>query len=216
MRYTGPQIAAAIALSGLTQDKIAAEARIGRNTLNKIINGKAAYRPATIAKLCAVLEARGLEFLPGEGVRRKDRTLTILESPNAYQLLLDDIYNTLKLGGGEVRVAFADEAGGMAIASEALLRKHIKRLADAGITERLLVRNRDTTLIAPPEAYRRIPEDYFSPHQLYIYGGKIALLSRLRQPKAIVIDDERFADSMRKLFDFAWICSPPASRPMAR
>jgi transcriptional regulator with XRE-family HTH domain len=204
MKLTGPQIAAAMALSGFTQEGLAEEAGIGRNTLNKIINNTAAYRKETIRKITEILEERGIEFLPAEGVRKKDRMVETYEGEGAYQQLLDDIYNTLKDSGGEVLIAFVDETKGIEIASKEFLEMHLDRLHKANITERLLVREGDANLIAPPFAYHGLPEDFFSSHQIYIYGSKIAHLARLSPPKAIVINDERFASSTKKLFDFIW------------
>lgn len=211
MRYTGRQIAAAMALSRLSQEQVAAEAGIGRTTLNKVINGKASGRDATLQKLCAVFERGGIEFTAGEGVRMKDRTLTVHETASAYRMLLDDVYNTLKDTGGEVLIAFVDESQGMKIAGEDFLRKHLERLHKANISERLLIRDRDTTLIAPIASYHRIPTAFFSPHQLYIYGNKIAHLARLDTPKAIIINDCRFAGSMRSAFELIWASTAPAA-----
>lgn len=214
MRYTGPQIAAAMALSGLTQERLALEAGIGRNTLHKIVNG-ALYRDATIAKITAVLERHGIEFTPAEGVRKRSRLVSVHESADAYQRLLDDIYATLADTGGEVLIAFVDETKGIEIASREFLHKHLERLHKAGITERLLVREGDPTMIAPMLAYHAIPDRHFSPHQVYIYGGRIAHLARLDPPKAIIIDDERFAGSMRGLFEFVWANTHPPSRKVS-
>ena len=43
-----------------------------------------------------------------------------------------------------------------------------------------------------------------SPYPFYIYGPKLALLSWQPEPRVIIIDDQRFSDSARKLFDIAW------------
>ena len=147
-----------------------------------------------------------------EGVRRKDRTVTIHEHPDAYRTVLDDVYATLKVTGGEVLIAFVDEAKGLEVGSEQFLHKHLERLRKANITERLIVRACDTALIAPLSSYHRLPDHFFSPHQLYIYGTRIAHLARLNTHKAIIINDERFADSMRQLFEFVWACTTPALR----
>jgi len=204
MRLTGPQIAAAIALSGLTQDGLAKEAGIGRNTLNKIINGTATYREDTIKKVCNILEARGVEFTPAEGVRKKDRMVDVLESEDAYQRLWDDVYETLKTKGGEVLVANVDESKTINIVSKEQLDNHLKRLGQAKITERLLVCEGQTTLVAPLEYYHAVPQQYFSSYPFFVYGPKLALVSRQPELKVIIINDDRFADSVRRLFNIVW------------
>ena len=109
MKLTGPQIAAGIALAGMTQEGLASEAGIGRSTLYKIINGTAAYREDTIRKVCGILEPRGIEFLPGEGVRKKEKTVTTYTGDDCLQELLTDVYRTLQEKGGELLIAHLDE-----------------------------------------------------------------------------------------------------------
>jgi transcriptional regulator with XRE-family HTH domain len=205
MRLTGPQIAAAIALSGLTQEKLAAEAKLGRNTLTKIINDPtAAYREDTIRKISSILEKQGIEFLPGEGVRKKEQTVTTYNGDDCLRDLLIDVYETLRKDGGEMLVAHLDEGRAISSLTKDFLLELIRKRKEANISCRLLVRADDPNLIPPFDTYRAIPNEFFSQYPFYIYGPKLALLSWQPSPRVIVIDDERFADSARKLFEIAW------------
>ena len=204
MRLTGPQIEAAMALAGVTREAMCKHAKIAKNTLNDILNNKSAYREETIKKISSILEMRGIEFLPAEGVRRKDRIITTYEGDGANQSLLDDIYSTLKDTGGEVLVANVDEGRTIDHLSRAVLEKHLERLKKANITERLLVRSGDANLVAPLEFYHVLPEEYFSEYPFFVYGPKLGLVSRQPSPKVVIINDERFSDSVRKLFNYVW------------
>ncbi|MDR3450891.1 MAG: hypothetical protein P4M15_14320 [Alphaproteobacteria bacterium] len=93
------------------------------------------------------------------------------------------------------------------------LDNHLERLHKANITERLLVRNSETVFVAPIEYYHTISEEYFSENQLYIFGPKLALLTRAPAAKIIVINDERFTDCVRKLFNYVW---ERTSRPITQ
>lgn len=201
---TGNQIRAARALLDWSTDELSKRSGVNVKSILNYEGEISGLHQSTLEKLLHALTTGGIEFLPGEGIRKKDRMVETLEGRDAYQKLLDDIYNTLKDTGGEVLIAYVDEAKGIEIASKDFLQKHLDRLKKANITERLLVREGDPNLIAPVFAYHAIPEKYFSPHQFYIYGAKIAHLARLDPPKAIVINDERFASSMRGMFNFAW------------
>lgn len=205
MKLSGLQIAAAITLSGLTREALATEAGIGRNTLDRIINETAACREDTIRKVTDILETRGIEFLPGEGVRKKDRIVTTLDGKDCLRELVIDVYETLRAsGGGEMLIAHLDEGSARQSLQEDFLKEQIKKRREAGITSRLLVRADDPHLIPPYDTYRAIPNDMFSPYPFYIYGGKLALLSWEPLPRVIIIDDERFAESARKLFNIVW------------
>jgi DNA-binding transcriptional ArsR family regulator len=126
------------------------------------------------------------------------------EGADSNKQLWDDIYMTLKDVGGEVLIANVDESKTIDSLSKAALESHLERLKKANITERLLIRKGDTTLVAPHEFYHVIPEEYFSAYPFYIYGQKLGLVSRHPTQKVIVINDERFSDGVRRLFNYVW------------
>lgn len=204
MKLSGLQIAAAITLSGLTREALANEAGVGRNTIDRIINETAACREDTIRKITDILEVRGIEFLPGEGVRKKEQTVTTLTGDDCLQELLLDVYRTLQDKGGEMLIAHLDEGSAARSLKKEFLDEQIRKRKAANITCRLLVRADDPNLIPPYNTYRAIPDESFSPYPFYIYGSKLALLSWQPEPRVIIIDDQRFAQSATKLFDIAW------------
>ena len=92
MRLTGPQIAAAIALSGMTQEMMAAEAKLGRNTLTQIIKGDGAYREDTMRRIRNVLEVRGIEFTEQNGVRQKSQGVDMLIGETVAELVRESFH----------------------------------------------------------------------------------------------------------------------------
>lgn len=187
----------------MTQEELAVESGIARSTLYKIMNG-ASYRGETIRRISSILEARGVEFLPGEGVRKKEKTVTTFTGQDCLQELLLDVYRTLRDNGGELLIAHLDEGLASRSLKKEFLDEQIRKRKAARITCRLLVRADDPHLIPPFETYRAIPDESFSPYPFYIYGSKLALLSWEPEPRVIVIDDLRFAQSATKLFDIVW------------
>lgn len=107
-RLSGPQIAAAMALAKMTQDQLAEAAGLGRNTLNRTINDTAETKDETLTSIRRALEARGIEFLSDEGVKRHFGTVDRMEGDDALHRFFDDVYDTVK-DGGDLCVSGADE-----------------------------------------------------------------------------------------------------------
>jgi hypothetical protein len=204
MRLTGPQIAAAISLARMTRLAVSKEAHVGPNTLDKIINETTNCRDGTLQKIRAVLERRGIEFLPADGIRRKEQSVTMYTGKTCLQDLLLDVYKTLGGEGGELLIAHLDEGQALKSLKADFLNDQIQKRKEANITCRALVRENDPNLIPPYDSYRAIPDASFSPYPFYIYGPKLALLSWKPSARVIIVDDQRWADSASKLFDLAW------------
>jgi transcriptional regulator with XRE-family HTH domain len=174
------------------------------NGINKIERGYVQGRRDTMETLQRIFEEAGLEFLPGSGVRKKDRIITTHEGEGAQQNLLNDVYNTLADTGGEVLIAHVDETIAINDLSQEFLDQHIKRLKAANITERMLIRVGNHHIVTSPNDYRAIPEEYFIATPMFIYGEKLALLSWNPTPRAVILHDARFAESARRLFNYVW------------
>jgi transcriptional regulator with XRE-family HTH domain len=68
MKVVGSQILAARVLLGLTQGELARAAAVALSTIVRFETGKAAPYPASVEKLAAELERRGIEFTNGDGI----------------------------------------------------------------------------------------------------------------------------------------------------
>lgn len=205
----GPeQIRAARALLDWSTADLAKQTGLTVNGINKIERGHVNPHRDTLTKIQDIFEDAGIEFLANSGVRKKDRMIQAVEGPEANQWLLDDVYSTMKNEGGEVLIAHVitkvQEQGFPYGVKQEGLERHLQRLTKAGIKERLLIKEGETNFTAPLESHHMMPDKYFAPDPLYIYGSKIALLSAYFAPKAVIINDARFAESVRGLFNFAW------------
>lgn len=174
------------------------------NGINKIERGYVQGRRETMELLQDILENAGVEFLPGSGVRKKDRIVRTYEGERANHKILDDVYETLRDSGGEVLISHVDEKLAKERLSEEFLDAHLKRLEAANIKERMLVKEGDTTLITSIISYRVIPEKYFISTSLFIYGDKLGLTSWSGSERSMIIHDALFAESARRLFNFVW------------
>jgi len=198
------QLRAARGLLDWKTSDLAEKTGLTVNAINKIERGTVHGRRDTMENIQKVFEDAGLEFLPDSGLRKKNRVVLTYEGDAAQQQLLDDVYQTLASTGGEVLIAHVDEDLAIKNLSQDFLTKHIERLNAAKITERMIVRAGDKTFVTETESYRMVPDKFFIPTPMFIYGSKLALLSWKPTPRVVIIDDERFAESARRLFNFAW------------
>jgi transcriptional regulator with XRE-family HTH domain len=212
------QIRAARAILDWNQAKLCKAAGIKSiNTLGRIESGNVtAPHHETIEKIQRALEAAGIEFIPRSGVRKRD-IVEIYEGEGSQKRLIDDIHKTLihtdnaPSDNREILIAHLKEDEARENLKPEVIEGFIRERRKAGITHRLLVRADDQGLFPPTDTYRILPDQYFSNHPLYIYGSKLAILA-WDPEKSVVIDDKRFADCARKLFNFIWDHTKPISR----
>jgi transcriptional regulator with XRE-family HTH domain len=182
-------------------------ADISVNWISRIERGEAGSIDM-LEKIQNAFEKVGVEFLPRSGVCKKD-IVEIYEGDDSEKRLIDDIQRTLlntgndSSGKREILIAHLKEDEARINLSTEYIEELIRERRKAGITHRLLVRADDQGLFPPYDTYRVMPDQYFSDHPLYIYGTKLAILA-WHPAKSVVIDDERFADCARKLFNFIW------------
>ncbi|MFY9287544.1 MAG: hypothetical protein WAO98_03480 [Alphaproteobacteria bacterium] len=198
------QIRAARAILDWSTADLAKQANMTVNGINKIERGHVQAHRETVETIQATFEAAGIEFLPNSGLRKKNRIIQTHEGEDANRLLLDDVFATLRDTKGEVLIAGLDENLVIKDVDKKFLDEHLKRLAENNIHERLLIKKGDTNFVAEQDIYRWVPEKYFSPYPLYIYGPKLALVSWAPTPRCIIIHDEAFAESTRRLFNYVW------------
>lgn len=198
------QIRAGRAMLDWSTAELARRTGLTVNGINKIERGHVVAQRETLEKIQSAFEEAGLEFLPGSGLRKKDRIVTVFEGKAPRRDLLAEVYNALKDTGGEYLIAHEYEADLSVDMGLSYLRDSLFQRQQAKITHRLLVLEDDPGLFAPFDTYRVIDRKYFSHYPIHIYGSKIALTLRQYAPKAVIIDDARLADGARKLFNFVW------------
>lgn len=197
------QIRAARALIGWSQGDLAEQSGLSQTGIARIENGTNQPNSTTISKIRAAFDKMGLVFIPG-GVQKVQDTLTILEGKDCLKKLQDDVYHTLKPTKGEVLLLGIDEVSREDGENFEYTLMHIERMKNAGISERILVKEDEDTFIAPLTWYRSVPSRYFSPYTVFVYDSKIALTLRDPHNKVLLLDNIYFADSLRSFFDMLW------------
>ncbi len=182
-------------------DDLARLTSITANSLNKIERGHVTPHETVLKKIQTTFENYGIEFLPGSGLMRKEKIITILKGEKACDEMRADIHESLKDIGGEVLVAFADEAVlAQILRPDFLSAPSLKH----NISYRVLCAG-NSPLRMPeisPCIQQLIPAEYFSTSPFLIYGPKIAFFSTSLE--IVLIEDERCVESLKCLFDYAW------------
>lgn len=212
MRLTGLQIAAAITLAGLTREALATEAGIGRNTLDRIINGTATYREETIRKITSILEMRGVEFLPGEGIRRKTPTVDILTGREGLQQFFDGVHEYASKHGGTIMMFGIDETTFIETITPEFSQDYLKRMTEVSRTRGDLevlsiVCEGDTNFCASDyNAYRWISKDIFQAVPFYVYGETLAIMdfNTTPGPTIMLLKSGAITNAYRKQFQAFW------------
>ncbi|WP_406684315.1 helix-turn-helix domain-containing protein [Seonamhaeicola sp. MEBiC1930] len=194
---TGNQCSMGRTLMGWTQADLADAVGLSIDTIKKFENNRGAIKEDTLNSIYQALSDNGIEFLKGEGIRRRQDTLTVYDGDDFYLKLLDDIYYTLKEKKGELLYMFVDNSLSPpeVIKSEARIRK----IANV----RSMVREGDTYLLYPLKEYRFIPGQHYMNYNVVIFGDKVATMLD-NNTKAMVVRDRNGAEVMRNIFNQLW------------
>lgn len=217
MKLTGLQIAAAITLSGLTREALATESHVGRNTIDRIINETASCREDTIRKIIDVLETHGVEFLPGEGVRRKPMAVDILTGREGLRQFFDGVHEYASKNGGTIMMFGIDETTFIETITPEFSKDYLQRMTTVsrsrGDLEVLaIVCEGDTNFCASDyNEYRWISKDIFQAVPFYIYGETLAIMdfNTTPGPTIMLIKSRAITNAYRKQFQAFWKMSYP-------
>lgn len=200
------QIRAARALLDWSQPDLARASGLATSSVKNIESECGTARKETLDAISDAFERNGIEFMPGSGVRIKSQAVTVHDNRHATADLLDDIYAHVQACSvREVLISGLDEGHSIDTDGAALLQRHIARLTEAGIRERILICEGDTRYLNAPECYRWLPREYFTRNApIYIYGDRVAIHSGSLRRRAVIIENRSLAQHLRKQFDLLW------------
>jgi transcriptional regulator with XRE-family HTH domain len=206
------QMRAARAMLNLSQSEVAESVGISTNSLSSIEGGHTHPRASHVEGIKLFYESRGVEFIAGDGVRRRTAQLIEYNGADGFRSFMDDVYETVK------------EQGGLICVHDVAPDNWVKWLGpewNAAHTERMLkikkkyqfqitIKANDQNFLGRHAEYRWLPEQSFNPQSFYAYGDKLALM--LFEPERVtirVIYSREFAAGFRSLFSLAWNNIPP-------
>jgi DNA-binding XRE family transcriptional regulator len=198
------QVRAARALLDWSQQELADRAGTARMTIRHIEEGTVQPQRGTLADIVKVFDDHGIEFIGDHGVSlRRDQVVT-LKGENIFFRVLDDVIATLRaVPGAEALFACVEDRR-----SPPAVVENYRRLREAGIAMRSLVREGDSYLMGKPREYRCLPEKFFHNTASVIYGDKFATMTLDQETGedagAVIIRNSHVAAAQRNLFNFIW------------
>ena len=211
MKLTGPQIDAAMSLAKITRETLAKDVQISRKTLTDIING-VVYRDTTINKIREHLETHGVEFLPGEGVRRKPVAVDILTGREGLQQFFDGVHEYAQKNGGTIMMFGIDETTFIETITPEFSQDYLKRMTEVSrkrgdLEVQSIVCEGDTNFCASDyNAYRWISKEVFQAVPFYIYGETLAIMDfdTAPGPTIMLLRSRAITNAYRKQFQAFW------------
>ncbi|MCB1783898.1 MAG: hypothetical protein KDI13_07865 [Alphaproteobacteria bacterium] len=208
MAITGFQAGAARCLLGnIPVEEVVGFLEISKQNYYKFERENAGIGTKTKETLRLFFENRGAQFHGKSGVVVPEEKIRILRESDGFRLFMDDVYNTVKITGGEICVANVDERHWIKWMGQNLYDAHAARMSKlANFNFKILIRETDNFFIASEIGdYRGVPEKDFSDQSFYVYGNKMAVIKFAPDDVEITIhDDKSIADGMRYFFNLIW------------
>jgi DNA-binding XRE family transcriptional regulator len=198
------QVRAARAFLDWSQQELADRAGTARMTIRHIEEGTVQPQRGTLADIIKVFDDQGIEFIGDRGVALRGDQVVRLTGENIFFRVLDDVIATLRgIRGAEALFACVDDRR-----SPPVVIENYRRLRDAGIAMRSLVKEGDAYLMGKPKEYRCLPEKFFHNTASVIYGDKFATMildaETGEDAGAVIIRNSHVAAAQRNLFNFIW------------
>ncbi|MER2520575.1 MAG: helix-turn-helix transcriptional regulator [Bdellovibrionales bacterium] len=208
---SGRQIRAGRVLLDMGAAELARLVGVSRVTIQNIEHG-VNKRPKieTMQKIVSAFDVAGLEFLSGDGVRRRMTEVTIFEGVDGFAKFHDLVYAHLFERGGEACVCGASSTQFSKYRTDAEMhRARMAQLAQQrkDFRMRILAEQGDKNLPNTGYAsYRWLPRKYFPPVAFYSFGDyKAEITFGVDNPPLIVlVKSSAIAHSYNQFFDYAW------------
>jgi transcriptional regulator with XRE-family HTH domain len=202
------QIRAARALIGWSQQDVAETVRMTSAALSRLESGQTKGRAKTLERLEDIFVQAGVEFLSGDGVRLRQKSVGIVQhdGPDSIQKMQDDIYVTMMSSSPREMYLNGVDERKFSRSSPAYLDKQKKRLQAAGIKQKILLQDKDRYFIMPPEVatYRWVEPGLFGAIPNITYGSKVAIIFWGPPTQVVIMESALLAETYRKQFSILW------------
>lgn len=197
------------ALLGWTQPELAERCGLAPMTVSKFEKEDFKARPEarTLQKITSVFELSGIEFLEGDGVRKKQQHVKIFQGQQDFWLFFDDVYDVAKNHpNSDICITNVKEAEFDRWLGE-FESVHTDRMTKLqGHKLRVLLKENDRHLTSTSYCqYRWTKASQFADAALYMYGDKTAFIE-FSENNVIVtlVESPTVTSSIRKMFESVW------------
>lgn len=136
-------------------------------------------------------------------------SVEVFKGKSALRLSLQDIVRVLKEQGGHNYCTAVDEL--LLLDRDPIVIEQYKReMLQNNMKEKVIIRKGMRGLFPPQMSeYRHVPDRYFNPYPVQIYGHTVQILLTGSPHHLIIIRNQSIADSFRKQFELMWSVAKP-------
>jgi transcriptional regulator with XRE-family HTH domain len=200
------QIRAARALLNWSQTDLADRAGLSQTGIARIESGVNMPNSSTLDKIAAAFDDAGIEFIADRGVEKRRSDIHIFKGRQGFIDFSWDVYNTVRVQGGEIVVNNVDERKFAQWKGEENKKYHEAMRSLGNIHFKILIQEGDDFFLASGyAAYRWTPKEKFGSIPFYVYGDKVAII--IFEPDDVVIfviDSEQLSNYFRLQFKEFW------------
>lgn len=205
---TRHQIAAARTFLEWTQEDLSINSGVPLGTIKVIESGQSNNpRQNTLAPILKTFELHGIEFVDG-GLRKKNDLATMLEGEDGIRLLYDDMAKTAQVEGGVFHTYVVGQADIIAhVQGTEALNTYRKRMNEISGVHVQMLRSVSDPVYAEQQflSVKYLPDNQHYPSLIFfLYGNKLALITKPDTIKIMIIHQEEFTELFRKLFEQYW------------
>ena len=195
-------------LLGWTQQDLADASGLSKTAINNFEKGHSDIKAESLRAIRMAFESAEIEFLDQAGLRKKSEDVRILKGPTAMNDMIDDIGQTMTIGGGEILIGNVDNTLSSQISTQKLF-DHIELLKTKKIRERVLCTEGTKNVLSPNDECRWIPENETEGRLVtFIYGTKIAF-QLLDNSMIIIINSAEAQQAETRRFEQLWEAATP-------
>lgn len=198
------QIRAARALLGWTQEILAEASGIARATIKNLETSSTTPRLDTLLTIQRALEEAGVEFIPGSGVRLREKEITSFEGRDATRKWMEAVRDKISPCKGEVCIYGMDDEKLVRDVGMDFIKPYVQHMDGAGTTSRILFKYGDTNFAVQHRFARWIDARYFPDGPIVIFGDCVALSRFGAAGRCVIVQDLVYAETLRRMFMFVW------------
>lgn len=208
MLITPSQIRAARALLEWSGRDLAARLKMSPATISMIESGHNAGSIDTITAIYTEFAKAGLEFLPNDGVARRQASFIEYKGAEGFRSFMDDVYETARDVGGDFCLHNAVPSYWDKWLGTEWIKMHAPRMEAIKDNFKLRItcpQGEEKPQVRSYAEYRTIPLSMFNDRGFYCYGDKLAFMDfEPGQMSVLVLKKPQFADGFRQIFNITW------------
>lgn len=205
MIISGRQIRGARGLLGWSMEELAEKSDLTRITIRQVESEEVHPQEKTLAKILALFDKHGVEFLPDEGMKIRKQEARTYSGKSGHRQLLDHIYETVKNGGVIRQFNFVDS--NYASLKEAFFNEHVQRMREIkDLDAKVLEPSDEASTHEPYCEYRYLDKNFKEMAPWYLYGDYLvlSLFEKGGKFEFVTVHSKLLAARYLKEFDIFW------------